>query len=1008
MTVLFCRLQIDEAADISLNRLFAMTPNSSFSPDPHANWIWLSQKTRTRNIFGLFRGKFRAEDLLGKFELWITADSRYEVYLNGERLGSGPPRSWREPWPIDSYDLEGRLIAGENVIAVRALSLGRDTFQYLHAPAGVFVEVRNGKDTLAVTNSHWIGIVDPEVVWPTPRMCSQMGWEEVLDGRQEARDKKNRHWTHPDYDDTLWLPVVTTSATAPNAPHHRLTSHDLPPLTEDWREPIKCLERENVRPAPYVWTIDLREALAPDDLSANVILGDALLTTFLYSPTDQEVVFGDPHARRLGGWQLNNEELIFDDAKFIVTGPEVARTTLNAGWNRLLVKVDSPCMLPRIALCLWAEPGVRACVVPRNGENESWRLLGPIKDQTESVVWEGGTQAAPARPAGAFGNKEDLEDWWKNENWLHDDKTPGAILHSDWVCTEDIYARGWSDRAIISGPVCPDEFPSQRGLEIPLSSEGDPRLLFDFGEELVGETEFEIEAPAGTIIDGIGIEFIQNDGRFNLPEGVNNSFRYICRDGRQIFRSTQRRGYRYLWLIFRAMEKPVLLKSLRTRFSTFPQARRGAFACSNKRLEEIWQVGAHGLRCCSEDTYTDCPTYEQTHWIGDARNEAMIDLVVNGDPRLSRHCWFQAAQSLERSVLVESLVPSGWQVLIPSFTWLWLDWAAWHYTYTGDEATARTMFPWIKRLLDNVNDLLSDRNLFEMPAWNLIDWAPMDINPTGAVTHVNALLAWGADRAGWLAEELNFFEEAKAWRELAAKVREATNRWLWGEERQSYADCLDISGNLSLRDSFQTQVVAILSGLAQDQRLEHCRQRLQLPWTDGRVGTPFFAGFVLQGLVQENRWPEALERILSYWGGQIEEGATAFWEMFQPWEPRLTRSHCHGWAGIPCFFLSRESLGIQPLRPGFTAVQIAPQTHGLRWAKGAVPTPDGAIQVSWKHENSHFDLKFSGLKQRLYRIELPEKMEFLSGSEAIHWLEMNRVFEARATAGEFKFEMHPR
>ena len=39
---------------------------------------------------------------------------------------------------------------------------------------------------------------------------------------------------------------------------------------------------------------------------------------------------------------------------------------------------------------------------------------------------------------------------------------------------------------------------------------------------------------------------------------------------------------------------------------------RGMFRCSDSRLNQIWDFSAYTLRMCSEDTFTDCPTYEQT------------------------------------------------------------------------------------------------------------------------------------------------------------------------------------------------------------------------------------------------------------------------------------------------------------------------------------------------------------------------------------------------------------
>ena len=74
-----------------------------------------------------------------------------------------------------------------------------------------------------------------------------------------------------------------------------------------------------------------------------------------------------------------------------------------------------------------------------------------------------------------------------------------------------------------------------------------------------------------------------------------------------------------------------------------------------------------------------------------ARNEALVDLIANGDPRLSAHCLTLAARSLDRSPLVESQVPSGWQNILPAWSFLWMRWAQEHFNLTGDLALARAM-----------------------------------------------------------------------------------------------------------------------------------------------------------------------------------------------------------------------------------------------------------------------------------------------------------------------------
>ncbi len=364
---------------------------------------------------------------------------------------------------------------------------------------------------------------------------------------------------------------------------------------------------------------------------------------------------------------------------------------------------------------------------------------------------------------------------------------------------------------------------------------GDVRLLLDFGREVVGFHAFEVNAPAGTVLDWHNFEFIQPDGRYNFAEGMNNSFRYVCREGRQTYQSFVRRGFRYSYLILRNLTGPVQFRGVRLIFNTYPQMRRGAFACSDARLEQIWEVGAHTLRCSAEDTYVDTPIYEQTHWVGDARNEALVDIVANGDPRLWFRCLEQAGQSLERSPLVESHVPSGWQNIIPAWSFLWARSCREYLLYTGDLAGTRSLLDDIERNAAGIKAHLNPQGLFDIHAWNLFDWAAMDTPNFGVVTHQNCLavqaLRDAAELAGWLERP----DLASDWLATADALAAAINAHLWNDARRAYTDCLR-DGKHSEVYSQQTQTAALISGVATGAREERCRDHHREPAGRLRAG----------------------------------------------------------------------------------------------------------------------------------------------------------------------------
>ncbi len=101
--------------------------------------------------------------------------------------------------------------------------------------------------------------------------------------------------------------------------------------------------------------------------------------------------------------------------------------------------------------------------------------------------------------------------------------------------------------------------------------------------------------------------------------------------------------------------------------------------------------------------------------------------------------------------------------------------------------------------------------------------------------------------------------------------------------------------------------------------------------------SPFNQYFIIQALSRMDKYDDALETIRDQWGGQIEYGATTFFENFRPsWNEDLNpndappngqcgyTSIAHPWGGGVVKWISEEILGVKPLSPGFASVEILP------------------------------------------------------------------------------------
>src|SRR5207245_1345047 len=82
------------------------------------------------NRWFLFRRTFQLPAPADEARLTLTVDGRYQLFVNGARLGRGPARCDPLHQRTDTYDIAAHLRAGDNVVAVLVHVYGADTAWY--------------------------------------------------------------------------------------------------------------------------------------------------------------------------------------------------------------------------------------------------------------------------------------------------------------------------------------------------------------------------------------------------------------------------------------------------------------------------------------------------------------------------------------------------------------------------------------------------------------------------------------------------------------------------------------------------------------------------------------------------------------------------------------------------------------------------------------------------------------------------------------------------------------
>jgi hypothetical protein len=363
----------------------------------------------------------------------------------------------------------------------------------------------------------------------------------------------------------------------------------------------------------------------------------------------------------------------------------------------------------------------------------------------------------------------------------------------------------------------------------------------------------------------------------------------------------------------------------------------GSFKCSDERLNRIWQTGAYTVHLNMQDYLWDGIKRDRLVWLGDMHPEVSVINSVFGFNEV-------VPKSLD---MTRDVTPvTAWMNGISSYSMWWIliheEW----YLHHGNLDYLKQQQPYLTALLKRLATFVDAGGKETLDGMRFLDW-PTASNPVAVHEGLQAMLTLTMESGARLSEILGDKETARLCTDTAKRLRKHVPE---SSGRKAPAALLAIAG---FRDPAEVSANVLKK--------------------DGPKDLSTFYGFyVLNALAKSNDIDTALDFISQYWGGMLDFGATTFWEDFDlNWTKNAGRidelvapgkkdlhgdfgahcyvgfrhSFCHGWAGGPTAWLSRNVLGVTPVAPGCVQVKITPRLGRLAWAEGTYPTPKGPIHV---------------------------------------------------------------
>ena len=563
----------------------------------------------------------------------------------------------------------------------------------------------------------------------------------------------------------------------------------------------------------------------------------------------------------------------------------------------------------------------------------------------------------------------------------------GATIHtsSSWLATyEDkiwidengvahgsgIYvpAASWNFNSIGQKP---SEWKLARKRMEPMNGEQvDGGLLLDFGKETMGYLVLEDIQGEGLVeiyygesreeaLDKEHCEtldkFLASGSKFQVPESKAFRFVYIETD---LTIGSVAMDYEYL---------------------PFDEKKSGSFRCDDDELNRIWEVGAYTMDLTTREFFMDGIKRDRWTWSGDAIQSYLMNYYL----RFDLECVKRTIRQLRGKDPVTAHVNT-----IMDYTFYWFKSILDYYEYSGDEAFVREMHPRMKTLMDYCLGRTNADGMAEGQPddWIFVDWVDFPMHKRGVLAFEQILFYKALETMERCAEICK--DQAQHYREQADTLREKVKTLFWDQCQSAFLHAVE-DGKMNPQVTKFPNMFAILYDFVTEEEKKQIMQSVMLNKEIPAITTPYMRFYELAALCEMGLQKEVLPEIKAYWGGMLREGATSFWEKYNPEETGTQhlamygrpygKSLCHAWGASPVYLMGKFYLGVKPTKPGYAEYEVCPTLGGLEWMEGEVPTPFGKVYV--KMDARQVTVRSDGGKGTLLvdgkRIEIPVGKEII-------------------------------
>ncbi|HEX8022140.1 alpha-L-rhamnosidase C-terminal domain-containing protein [Mucilaginibacter sp.] len=422
----------------------------------------------------------------------------------------------------------------------------------------------------------------------------------------------------------------------------------------------------------------------------------------------------------------------------------------------------------------------------------------------------------------------------------------------------------------------------------------------------------------------------------------------------QSFTTLNFRTYRYIKLLVKTKDEPLVIDDLYGTFTAYPFKRSSVMNTDNAEITQMLDIGWRTARLNAWETYTDCPYYEQLQYIGDTRIQAVISYYNTSDDRLARNALNQMDHSRLPEGITASCYPSnGTQVISPFSLW-YIGMLHDYWMYRGDNDFISNKLPGARGVLDFFSKYQqADGSIKDTPYWAFVDWAGNMWGEVkgkdGSAAIYDLQLLWAYQWAAEMESKIGLKDYAQIYNSKATQLKATIQRKYWDPAKKLYADTKERNGY-----SQHVNSLAILTGMVSSADMPALAKKLLNDKSLTQCSV-YFKYYLHQALVKAGLGNDYMNW-LGIYRENMAMGLTT-WAEYS--DVNTSRSDCHAWGASPNIEFFRTILGIDSYAPGFSKIKIEPHLGAITKISGAIPHPDGNVSVAYAFENSKWKITIS-------------------------------------------------